>query len=165
MFDGACFDNSGISLQNVTDEMRNNQLMALISQSNNAPGEITSEDFQTPTSPPASHADFKQTATTRALHLKKPASSIDSHQSSSIDSGRSKLPKHISFEWLSIKNRHEKKIQEIEFTKPDDRCEFNGPSLSENLSAFQSTYSKVSFFHRLNVWLAVYSLSFDCYLP
>lgn len=133
---------------NVTDEMRNNQLMALISQSNNAPGEITSEDFQTPTSPTASYADSKQMATNNPLLLERSAGSVDSHQNSSIDRTRSKLPRYISFDWLNFKNRHQKKIQEVEFIKPDHRCEFNGPNLSGSLSAFQSTYSRLILFNQ-----------------
>ncbi|KNZ50483.1 hypothetical protein VP01_43g3 [Puccinia sorghi] len=133
---------------NVTDEMRNNQLMALISQSNTAPVEITSEDFQITTTPKASHADSKRMATNDPILFKRLASSIDSRQSSSINSDRSKPPRYLSFDWFNLKNRHEKKLQEVEFTKPDDRCEFNATNLSESLSAFQSNYSRLILFNQ-----------------
>ncbi|KAA1086005.1 hypothetical protein PGT21_026907 [Puccinia graminis f. sp. tritici] len=101
---------------NVTDELRNNQLMALISQTNAPPEKITSADFELPAGAPANHAKFEKLAAINPRLLDKLSSSNDTHDSK--DTLGSK-PKKLH------------------------KSEFNGSTLHESLSAFQSTYSRL----------------------
>ncbi|KAA1103657.1 hypothetical protein PGTUg99_005958 [Puccinia graminis f. sp. tritici] len=133
---------------NVTDELRNNQLMALISQTNAPPEKITSADFELPAGAPANHAKFEKLAAINPRLLDKLSSSNDTHDSKDTLGSKPKSSTSFPFNWFSSKIKQEKIMQDIEFTKPDDRSEFNGSTLHESLSAFQSTYSRLILFKK-----------------
>ncbi|KAA1063791.1 hypothetical protein PGTUg99_004215 [Puccinia graminis f. sp. tritici] len=133
---------------NVTDELRNNQIMALISQTNSSPVEITSSNFKLPARTPANHPRFKKLAAINPRLLNKLSNNNDVHASKETLSAKPKTSISFPFNWFSSKVKQEKDIQDIEFTKPDDRCEFNSSSLHESLSAFQSTYSRLILFNK-----------------
>jgi hypothetical protein len=118
--------------------------MALISQTNAPPEKITSADFELPARAQATHAKFEKLAAINPRLLDKLSSNNDAHDSKDTLSSKPKSSISFPFNWFSSKIREEKIMQDIEFTKPDDRSEFNGSTLHESLSAFQSTYSRVS---------------------
>ncbi|WAQ91107.1 hypothetical protein PtA15_13A508 [Puccinia triticina] len=134
---------------NVTDELRNNQIMALISQTNSAPKEITSADFQLPARTLARQATSKKVAIIYPRLLNKQDGNIDSRASNVTLNVKTKPPRTLSFNWLRSKIKQDKNIEDVEFTKPDDRCEFKSSDLHESLSAFRSTYSRLILFNKI----------------
>lgn len=135
---------------NVTDELRTNQIMALISQTNSAPMGITSEDFKLPESEHDGDAgQSPKIASINPTLLRKTTSSIEACQ---IPSNACPKPfRNRSYNWFNFSHKaQEKAMLELEFTNPDDRNEFKSSSLSESLSAFSSTYSRLILFNQAN---------------
>lgn len=134
---------------NVTDELRNNQIMALISQTNSTHIGITSEDFKLPESESDSHVQSQKITVINPTLLRKTNSSTEARQ---VPHDACPKPfRNRSFNWFNFAHKaQEKAMKELEFTKPDDRNEFKSSSLSESLSAFSSTYSRLILFNQAN---------------
>ncbi|WAR61253.1 hypothetical protein PtB15_13B506 [Puccinia triticina] len=149
LFDGKGYLSYYIGGQiNVTDELRNNQIMSLISQTNSAPEKITSADFQLPTRTLARQATSNKIATINPRLLNAQYGNLDSRASNLTLNAKAKTPKPLSLSWFSSKIKPDKNSEDVEFTKPDDRLEFKSSDLHQSLSAFQSTYSRLILFNK-----------------
>ncbi|KNF04132.1 hypothetical protein PSTG_02836 [Puccinia striiformis f. sp. tritici PST-78] len=133
---------------NVTDELRNNEIMALISQTNSDPAEITSADFSRSPSTIADRRKSRKVATIDSALLNSLSSSMGSQASESTLGIKPKPSRNRSLNWFSSLMKQEKENVDVRFTKPDDRREFQGSTLRDSLSAFQSTYSRLILFNK-----------------
>ncbi|KAI7941195.1 hypothetical protein MJO28_013480 [Puccinia striiformis f. sp. tritici] len=133
---------------NVTDELRNNEIMALISQTNSDPAEITSADFSRSPSTIADRRKSRKVATIDSALLNSLSSSMGSQASESTLGIKPKPSRNRSLNWFSSLMKQEKENADVRFTKPDDRREFQGSTLRDSLSAFQSTYSRLILFNK-----------------
>ncbi|KAI9606528.1 hypothetical protein H4Q26_006062 [Puccinia striiformis f. sp. tritici PST-130] len=118
------------------------RIMALISQTNSDPAEITSADFSRSPSTIADRRKSRKVATIDSALLNSLSSSMGSQASESTLGIKPKPSRNRSLNWFSSLMKQEKENVDVRFTKPDDRREFQGSTLRDSLSAFQSTYSR-----------------------